>query len=256
MAQYYKYSIYLFALCLTLLSSCSDDDDAGKIKNKQNNQSVGHSANDLLTAAKYDKMIIEVLFVAGHEPTEAAMSNLKSFMESVAFKPAGISIAKREISIPEKDVYSLDELISYENTHRTVMSSGNTISVYMLFVNGNYTDSNSSTTILGIAYRNTSIVMFQKPIESLSGGLGQPSRATLETAVGNHELGHVLGLVNVGTPLQSQHQDVQHGKHCDNNSCLMHYTVETGDVITNLLGGNIPELDAACKADLRANGGK
>ena len=72
----------------------------------------------------------------------------------------------------------------------------------------------------------------------------------------NHEFVNILGLVNNGTTPQSTHQDTPHGAHCSDDTCLMYYQADTSDMISNLLGGKIPELDAACLADLKANGGK
>ncbi|HEY0356753.1 MAG TPA: hypothetical protein VGC29_11140, partial [Flavisolibacter sp.] len=71
-----------------------------------------------------------------------------------------------------------------------------------------------------------------------------------------HEVGHLLGLVDIGSPMQTPHKDADHGSHCNNNSCLMYYASETTDILGLLLTGNIPGLDANCIADLRANGGK
>ncbi|NNC69731.1 MAG: membrane metalloprotease, partial [Flavobacteriaceae bacterium] len=66
-----------------------------------------------------------------------------------------------------------------------------------------------------------------------------------------------LGLVNVGSPMQTHHQDTAHGKHCIEEECLMYYTAETGEGLVNMLsGGSVPSLDTQCKADLQANGGK
>ena len=69
----------------------------------------------------------------------------------------------------------------------------------------------------------------------------------------SHEFGHILGLTNAGTVMQSDHEDANHKRHCNVSSCLMYWEAESG---TNLFGGNIPQLDAQCIADLQANGGK
>lgn len=71
-----------------------------------------------------------------------------------------------------------------------------------------------------------------------------------------HEVGHLLGLVDLGSPMQTNHKDVAHGNHCNNSGCLMYYTSETTDILGFLLTGAIPTLDANCIADLKANGGK
>ena len=114
-----------------------------------------------------------------------------------------------------------------------------------------------SLKILGQAYGSSSMVLYEKTIQSLSTTpVTQPSRTVLETTVIEHEMGHILGLVNIGSSPQSVHQDTAHGAHCTTTSCLMYYLSDTGDIVSNLLGGTVPSLDAACLQDLQANGGK
>ena len=69
-------------------------------------------------------------------------------------------------------------------------------------------------------------------------------------------MGHILGLVDIGSPMQTNHKDAAHGNHCNNTNCLMYYASETTDVLGFLITGNVPVLDANCRADLTANGGK
>src|SRR4030095_6546174 len=124
------------------------------------------------------------------------------------------------------------------------------IALYILYTNGNYTDNN----VLGIAYKNTSVVLFGKKINDNSGGLGQASRTKLVATVAEHEMGHLLGLVDLGSPMVTGHKDGAHGSHCSNTACLMYYASETSDILGFLITGNIPVLDVNCRADLQANG--
>jgi hypothetical protein len=137
-----------------------------------------------------------------------------------------------------------------EKANRSAFTSNDEIAVYILYTNGEYTDNN----VLGVAYRNTSAALFGKKIRDNSGGLGQASRTKLEATVLEHEVAHLLGLVDIGTKMQSPHK--ANGNHCSNQNCLMYYASETTDVLGFLLTGNIPALDANCLADLKANGGK
>jgi len=118
--------------------------------------------------------------------------------------------------------------------------------------NGVYTDNH----VLGVAYKNTSAALFGKKLHDNSGGIGQPGRTKLVATVAEHEMGHLLGLVNLGSPMQTGHQDTAHGSHCSNSNCLMYYASETSDIFGFLITGSIPAFDANCRADLRANGGQ
>ena len=80
--------------------------------------------------------------------------------------------------------------------------------------------------------------------------------ATLEASVLEHEIAHLLGLVDIGTKMVANHKDASHGNHCSNQNCLMYYASETTDILTALVGGSIPSLDADCLNDLKGNGGK
>jgi hypothetical protein len=188
----------------------------------------------------------------GFEPDAPALAHLKSFLESTLNKPSGITIVTSQIAASSSTTLSSDAVRSIENTNRTAFTSGDQIAVYVLYTNGTYTDNS----VIGIAYRNTSVAIFGKTVHDNSGGLGQASRTKLEATVLEHELGHLLELVDLGSPMQTNHKDAAHGSHCTSNSCLMYYASETTDILGFLLTGNIPSLDANCVADLRANGGK
>ena len=68
----------------------------------------------------------------------------------------------------------------------------------------------------------------------------------------------MLGLVDEGTPLHSDHKDAANGNHCTNTNCLMYYAVMDGRHDAQYTGGlaSVPVMDSSCLADLRANGGK
>jgi hypothetical protein len=216
------------------------------------NRPVGASANEILSSSKYSSVVVEVQYMTGYAPDATAMNNLQSFLNSYVNKPGGITIITKQIDLSSSTVLTLDQVKSIEQSNRTAFTSGTQLALYILYTNGNYTDNN----VLGLAYRNTSIVIFGKTVHDNSGGLGQVNRTKLEATVGEHEMGHLLGLVNLGSPMQANHQDGAHPNHCNNSNCLMYYASNTKDVLGFLLTGNIPSLDANCVADLHANGGK
>lgn len=218
----------------------------------------GESAHDFLSAAKYTALTVQVQPVQGREPDSETIHNLQGFLEARLNKPGGIDIV---VSTPlpptQPSVYSLAAIRQIETATRKVYSGGETATAYILFIDGDSDQSNGSTRILGHAYGPSSMVIYQNAIFELSGGIGQPNRAVLETTVASHEIGHILGLVDNGsTPVDPGHHDQPNGAHCANEGCLMYYAADLGDVVANLLGGSIPAFDTDCVNDLRANGGR
>jgi hypothetical protein len=137
-------------------------------------------------------------------------------------------------------------LVNIEKHYRSQFTGGNTIAVHVLIADADYSD----PSIFAIAYWNTSFCLFGKNIYNSTGGSAQASRTNLVTTLVQHEFGHLLGLVNQGSPMQTPHRDILNGAHCDDPSCLMYNEIET---IANDI---IPVLDGNCIADLKANGGK
>lgn len=216
-----------------------------------NNGSVGAAANDLLSDNTYKRLEIEIHHMPGFALSGQSVNNLQDFLATYLRKPGGIGIFQTEIPGFTATTTSLEDIKATEAENRTFFTTDSVIRVYILVTNGNFEDPN----VLGVAYRNTSLCLFGKKIADHSGGLTQPSKVKLETTVLTHEIGHILGLVDVGSPMQTPHKDGQHGSHCTNENCLMYFAVETIDFLSFLGSGPVPTLDTDCKADLQANGG-
>lgn len=208
-------------------------------------------AHDFLASSSYDNLIIEACFMEGYKPSDAAIEQVRSFLNARMNKPAGISIEQRMITSPGETRYTLSEIEAIEKKNRTRWTNGRTLTVFVLFTDGDFSD---NAQVLGMAYGATSIVIFEHTVKDVSGDIGQPPVSSLETTILEHEFGHLMGLVDNGSKMIQDH--ASNGKHCNVQDCLMYYAVETTDIVSNLLGGNIPKLDAKCLEDLRANGGK
>ncbi|MEP6677340.1 MAG: M12 family metallo-peptidase [Ferruginibacter sp.] len=249
-------SILRLSACFLIISfsQCSKKDTLTGIAsiNSDNNKAVGASANDLLGAGNYQSVKIEIQYMPGFQPDAGMISNLSTYLSGLINKPGGISIVQSAIPSANKTILTLNDIAEIEKNNRTVYTNGTQLGVYFLYTDGNYSDGN----VLGLAFRNTSICILGKTIHDNSGSIGQASRTKLESTVTEHEFGHILGLVDLGSSMQTAHKDAAHGNHCSNSNCLMYYSSETTDVLGFLITGNIPQLDANCKADLHANGGK
>jgi hypothetical protein len=237
-------------LCFLFLTQCRKEDTHGRV-NTLNNRSVGASANEFLGSSKFQSLDIEIAYMPGFVPDITALNNLQNYLIGLVNKPGGIRLSQRAIPASGKTVLTLAEIRELETNNRTVFSSGTSLGVFIIYTDGAYSEANT----LGVAHKNTSIAIFGKTVHDNSGGVNQASRTKLETLTMEHEYGHLLGLVNLGSPMQVDHKDPA-TNHCNNSSCLMYYETQVGQMGGILVSGPVPSLDANCRNDLKANGGK
>jgi len=219
--------------------------------NALNVLSTGKSAHDLLSTDTYSTMSIEIQYMPGMELLPKSVNNLLNFLKIYLDKPSGITITQKQVNSFGADTVSLRQVADFETANRSVYTKDNAIAVYILVSDAN----NSSPLVLGTAYLNTSIVLYEKSIRAHSGGFAEATREKVESGVMEHEFGHLMGLVNHGTPMVTPHEDSEQEHHCTNTNCLMYYEMETSG-LTRVTNNTIPSLDANCVNDLRANGGK
>ncbi|MFV9550168.1 membrane metalloprotease [Algibacter sp. PT7-4] len=259
-----KHKLLIAILVLTTTFGCSKDESVTNQENQNttinknlNRQTTGSSANDLLSETKFKSMVIELVYVKGFKPSETAINNFVSFLNNRTFKPNGITVEKREIPSPGKNTYTIEDIADIERTQRQNYNTANKIAVWALFIDGKSENDSNSSVVLGTAYWNTSFVIYQETIQGLSNSPFEPERDLLETTVITHEFGHILGLTNLGSDMQNQHEDEEHPKHCNEENCLMYWAAETSAGIANMANmSSAPQLDKQCIADLQANGGK
>ncbi|MEO7961147.1 MAG: hypothetical protein ABIR19_06365 [Ginsengibacter sp.] len=252
-ATYYP-RLIVFLSIITFLLSCTKTDTLKGLPSidASSNKTTGSSANDFLSANNYTSVKVEIQFMPGFQPDAASVNNLTGFLKNITNKPVGINVTQQVISSGSKSVYTITDIGALEKSNRNSYNSGKELAVYILVVDGSYSDPN----VLGIAFRNTSVCLFGKTIFDNSGGIGQASRTKVLTTVLQHEFGHLLGLVDLGSAMTINHKDVPHGNHCNNQQCLMYYATETTDLLGFLVTGNVPVLDNNCLDDLQSNGGK
>ncbi|MEO6733525.1 MAG: hypothetical protein ABIN01_20040 [Ferruginibacter sp.] len=225
--------------------SCQKENDFGD----RDYKTLGTAAHELLSADIYTSLIVQISYMPGYAPNATTINNLSAFLNTYLNKPVGIQIILQQIPASSKTSLNLQEIVQLERNSRSVFTGGNIIAVHFLITDGYY----STASTFATSYWNTSSCIFGKTIHDNSNGAGQVSSTQLMSVILEHEFGHLLGLVDQGSPMQATHKDViNKGAHCDNSNCLMYYGVETN--ASGMMG--FPKLDANCIADLRANGGK
>ena len=207
-----------------------------------------------LSDKDFDQLIVEVVSVDGYGPNPDALDNLADLLNQRLKKPAGITFVQRTIEPTGNVSFTANDLRTLEDEVRTEYAEEDKLAGYIFYADAEYAENTESSKVLGVAYSSTAMCIFKETIQDHSGGLGEASELVLESAVLMHEFGHVLGLVNNGTPMTQDHEG--ESGHCDNEDCLMYYAAETSDMLGILGGGSIPSLDDQCLDDLQANGGK
>jgi hypothetical protein len=262
--------------------------------NPANFQATGSSANDILANTNFDRLNVEIAFVEGFRPTESAMSQFQDFLQQFTFKES-IDLVFTELPSPDEEDLTLQEISALEIENRTVYNQGTTLGVYIYFADApsEGDDLDEGLVTLGAVYRNTSMVIYERTVRTLAGRSPLITNADVESATLNHEFGHLLGLVNLGTVPVNDHEDTTTdddgneigNNHCNVDPCLMRAELEfgatgksaasinknglhssctlNGKTLLNQMESNVsrglaapPDLDAECQLDLETNGGR
>jgi len=253
--------LFIFFFTATVLLSCTKDDsndpENGSIDRTANLKSLGSSASDLLNDATFTSLNIEIVYVEGNRPTEEGINLFKGFLESRIYKPDGIEINLRAVNSSGKAPFTIEEIVNIEKQERTTYNVGDEIAVWIYFADGSNEKDTNEKFVLGSAFRNTSMVIYERTIRNFANRTGAPSRATIEAATLNHEFGHLFGLVNLGTEPVTDHEDPENEGHCVVEGCLMRASIEFGFGVLDFTdGGGVPGLDDACIQDLQSVGGR
>lgn len=253
--------VFLFIISFSLFIACSKDDpgtsEPTRIDRSGNLRATGSSGEDLVSDARFTSINVELVYVNGNRPTDEAVAVLKNFLERRVFKPDGITFNLRGVSSSGNAPFDIDEIAQIERDERTAYNVGDEIAVFIYFADGSNEDDTNEKFVLASSFRNTSIVVYERTIRNFSTRPGAPSRGALEAATLNHEFGHLFGLVDLGTPLTSDHEDPNAQGHCIVTGCLMRANLEFGSGVVEMIeGGGIPDLREACINDLQAIGGR
>jgi hypothetical protein len=237
-------------------ASAGDDDASIDPKGASDASQAGDYADELLKAAPYARLLIEVNVMEGADPAPDAFDTLVQRIEMLCNKPDGVTVMLPDDVIPADPAagsnpqYTLAQIKALEATWRDHYTEGDQAVLYFLYVDGHSDYDTDEGKIVGYAYRGTSMAIFMGTVE------GQPllSQPTLQKTVTVHEFGHEIGLVDDGTAMVTPHKDPDHGPHCDNSSCMMYWTNNSSAL--SLLTGDVADFDDHCLADIAAAGGK
>lgn len=201
----------------------------------------GAAAGHLLRPDGASSIVLQVLSQAGAEPRQATLDRLVEEMQAASGK---VVRAVGGAAPPARQEWSSADLAAAADGARFPTADGS-FAVRMLFVNGR---SEHGDGVLGIAATADVGAVFTEAVEEAARGL--TSAAAVERAVAVHELGHLLGLVDLA--IDTGRDDPEHPGHSTNPQSVMYWAVESS-LLGELLGGGPPQnFDDQDRADLAA----
>jgi len=230
------------------VNSCKKDDSADITVDPkaENLKALGASAEDLLSDDIYESLTVELVYTSSAKPTETSMIAFRNFIDSRVHKSGGIHFVETEVPDQPGAPFSLNDIKAFEEEFRTQYTEGNDIAVFVFFSNGSSSNDTETTVTLGTAYRNTSMVIYEKTLRTVT--QSDPTLLPiLEQTTLEHEFGHILGLVNIqNDDIHTVHEDPMATKHCIVEDCLMYF--DATNVLRSQLGrfllrASVPQLD-------------
>lgn len=152
--------------------------------------------------------------------------------------------------------FTSQQILDIATKHRGTLSTTNSTSFYVLFLNGYFNDGKTvRQDVLGVSIGKTGVIAMFKPVIA-STSVFPNTRKFVEQSTLIHEFGHAVGLVNNGVAMVEPHQDDAHGAHDSASSCVMYYANEGSsaavEFVRNLRNGDEVLFDSKCLADVAA----
>lgn len=206
---------------------------------------VGSLNHHYLQSAQFSKLLVEIDYVNSVPPDGSSVNALLSTIRQYADKPGGISRSGDTAIQSQKNTYTTQDLMDIAKANRSGYSQGDTVSLYILYMNGSLADNPNA---LGVALTSSMFVIFKDKINEATTAIIFASE--IEKAVVIHELGHLWGLVNISYQSRIDHEDKQYPHHSKNKESVMYWAVEDVSVANLLRGGPPYQFDADDQSDI------
>ena len=184
---------------------------------------VGAAARALLKPRPYRELVIEVDWVSGRSPTPSAVDHLMKVLRSATRKPVSAR-GGNELSAQGGPYYPSQIRALAEK--RDQRSAGSTAAVWVVYLDGRLAINRRAA---GAAISGTIIAIFPDRLRETGDADG-----TLEAATLVHEMGHLLGLINIGYTSPRPREDPTNPGHSTNRGSVMHWSVESASASDGL----------------------
>lgn len=195
----------------------------------------------LLRPGNGDRIVVEVRSQAGAAPEPDTIAHVVRVLTDASDKAVVVD-GPQAVGGSEQD-WTSRSVADLADRHTSRAQGGDQVVLRLLFLRGTF---EGNPEVLGAAVRNDVAAVFADRIDAAAGLF--TSSATVEDSVTVHEVGHLLGLVDL--VVGAGRGDPEHPGHSRNPRSVMYWAVESSTV-GQLLGDDIPtELDADDRAEL------
>jgi hypothetical protein len=196
-----------------------------------------------LRPSPYSNVNLEIDVAGAAAPSSAVVSDMVALLSRETGKAVG-QAGGHGFAGHGTGCWSDSDIVAAAS-RRTTHTAGATASMLALFLDGSYCgDSNA----LGLAFGATSLLVFSTQVESLATVTVGPDQ--FMKSVANHEMGHILGLVNIGYQSHINHEDPNHPHHSSNSQSVMYWAIDQGNLIQQFVQGPPQRFDTNDEADL------
>lgn len=204
---------------------------------------VGANAEAMLRP-EIPRLVVEVAVQEGVAADPQALDHLVAILEREADKPGGVEVVRTSFD-DDRERWSPQDLRQVADEHRTRWSDEQAATVLVLYVRGAFEDEDA----IGVAYNASEAALFPERWEGLLEGL-LATDADVERAALTHEVGHLLGLVELVYDSAHDREHPDAPGHSRSEDSVMHPAVETTAVGRVFDGPPPDDFDAADRDDL------
>ncbi|MDQ3108231.1 MAG: hypothetical protein M3Q68_10555, partial [Actinomycetota bacterium] len=203
----------------------------------------GAFARTLLRPRPAITIVFEQMHQRGAEPAAASVAFAVDSLERVTAKALDVSEVIALSGAARS--WSADDLRTTADASGRAMQGGGRAVLRVLFVRGTFEGSDS---VLGVAVRGDVLAVFSDSVAAARTPV--VTGDAIEEAVLVHELGHVLGLVDLAR--NTGRADKEHPGHSPNARSVMYWAVESSLIGQVLTGPPPRQFDADDVTDLNA----
>ncbi|RZA26805.1 MAG: hypothetical protein EOP10_02410 [Proteobacteria bacterium] len=135
--------------------------------------------------------------------------------------------AMNRLTAGSQENWSTEQILALWRANQMAAAPAGTSRFYVYFLDGYLNDQGASNKhVIGVQIGDYPVLAIFKPVIAASsqGALVIPKFMEQSTLV--HEMGHALGFVNHGVPMQGNYQDTEHGAHSTDADCVMYWLNE------------------------------